>query len=1010
MKRPREFTLSLVAVARATAPVLAQTGTVTGTVQDASGRPLAGAQVSIEGTTIGGLSSDAGRYLLNNVPVGNHDITVVMLGYTGMTESVSVQAGETAVRDFVLQLTALSMDEIVVTATGEQRRREIGNAIAKIETSVLTEVAPVTSFQELLQGRASGVSVIPSDGTVGTGARIRIRGISSATLSPDPLVYVDGIRVNSGSPALGGDQYIGGGEPSFFNDLNPEEIESIEIVKGPSAATLYGTQAANGVIWITTKRGTEGPPRWNIWIEQGLSQDPAEYPGIYYSQGRGANGRTRLCLPMHQAMGQCTIEQLYTRNLLTEPEYSPIKDGYRQQYGAQVSGGNTVRYFVSAEWENETGVVQMPQISREFLYEERGTDVIPDEQLYPNELNKVNLRANLSADVRENMDLNVSMGVVKSDLYLPQTGDNLEGIYGTAIFGTANPEAPNPFGFAPPDQNFAHIVWRENDRFINSGRLNWRPTDFVTAHATVGLDYTGYSDESFNAPGQGCAICGQQRQGIRAIDSFTQYKYSVDLGSSANFDITDRISSRTSIGAQYNEDLLEGTLNSAAVFPPGGQSIDAGATKNSGEITVETKTVGSYLEQQLGWNDRVYVTGAMRVDQNSAFGEGFEAAWYPKASVSFIALDDPDAGWINSLRLRGAFGQSGLQPDANAALRFLLPVTSSILVGDQTTSRPSVTIGGLGNIELRPERSTEYEGGFDATVLDNRVDIQFTYYNKSTTDALVNRELPGSLGATQTRVENLGEVMNQGVEVSVDARLIEREDLSWSVAITGAKNSNELIELGEGVTPLQGFGYKQAVGFPLYGLWWPRLESWEDANGDGIIVPSEVVVSDTAVFNGSTIPTQNLQVGTSLSLWSGRVEVGGLVDYQGGYVSHNVNTLFQCAFVQNCRDLNDPNAPLEAQAKAVAGSRAFGAYAEDASFLKVREAHIRLNTPAAWAQRIGARSASLILTGRNLYTYTNFTSWDPEVNTSGASTDGPNYNFVQAGQLRAFMLRVNLGY
>ena len=1010
MKRLREFTLSLIALALATAPALAQTGSVTGTVRDASGQPLAGAQVSVDGTTIGGLSSDAGRYLLNNVPEGDHDVTVVLLGYATMTQSVTVQAGEAAVRDFVLQLTALSMDEIVVTATGEQRRREIGNAVAKIETSMLTEVAPVTSFQELLQGRASGVSVIPSDGTVGTGARIRIRGISSATLSPDPLVYVDGIRVNSGSPSLGGDQYIGGGEPSFFNDLNPEEIESIEIVKGPSAATLYGTQAANGVIWITTKRGTEGPPRWNIWVEQGLSQDPAEYPGIYFSQGRGANGRTRLCLPMHQAMGQCTIEQLYTRNLLTEPEYSPIKNGYRQQYGAQVSGGNTVRYFVSAEWENETGVVQMPEISRQFLYEERGTTEIPEEQLYPNELNKVNFRANLSADVRDNMDLNVSMGVVKSDLYLPQTGDNLEGIYGTAIFGSANPDAPTPFGFAPPDQNFAHIVWRETDRFINSGRLNWRPTDYITAHATVGLDYTGYSDESFNAPGQGCAICGQQRQGIRAIDSFTQYKYSVDLGSSANFDLTDRISSRTSVGAQYNEDLLEGTLNSAAVFPPGGQSIDAGATKNSGEITVETKTVGSYLEQQLGWNDRLYVTGAMRVDQNSAFGEGFEAAWYPKASVSFITLDDPNAGWISSLRLRGAFGQSGLQPDANAALRFLLPVTSSILVGDQTTSRPSVTIGGLGNIELRPERSTEYEVGFDATGLGNRVDIQFTYYNKSTTDALVNRELPGSLGATQTRVENLGEVMNQGVEVSVDARILERDDLNWTVSLTGAKNSNELVELGEGVTPIQGFGYKQAVGFPLYGLWWPRLESWSDANGDGVIVPSEVVVSDTAVFNGSTIPTQNLQLGTSLSLWSDRIEIGGLVDYQGGYVSHNVNTLFQCAFVQNCRDLNDPAAPLEAQAKAVAGSRAFGAYAEDASFVKVREAHIRLNTPREWAQRIGARSASLIVTGRNLYTFTNFTSWDPEVNTSGASTDGPNYNFVQAGQLRAFMLRVNLGY
>ena len=169
-------------------------------------------------------------------------------------------------------------------------------------------------------------------------------------------------------------------------------------------------------------------------------------------------------------------------------------------------------------------------------------------------------------------------------------------------------------------------------------------------------------------------------------------------------------------------------------------------------------------------------------------------------------------------------------------------------------------------------------------------------------------------------------------------------------------------------------------------------------------------MSDTAVFNGSTIPTQNLQLATSLSLWSDRLEIGGLADYQGGYVSHNVNTLFQCAFVQNCRDLNDPTAPLEAQAKAVAGARAFGAYAEDASFVKIREAHIRFNAPRGWADRIGARTAAVILTGRNLYTFTNFGSWDPEVNTSGASTDGPNYNFVQAGQLRTFMLRVNLGY
>jgi TonB-linked SusC/RagA family outer membrane protein len=997
----------LAALAMVATAAKAQTGTVTGQITSTDGQPLSGAQVVVEGTTLGVISNQAGRFLFTNSPAGEQRITVVIIGFVSQTRTVTVRSTQPTEVDFVLEVSALRLDELVVTATGSQRRREIGNSIAKVEAAEVAEVAPMTSFQELLQGRAAGVSVLPSSGTVGSGSRIRIRGISSATLSADPLVYVDGIRVSAESPDLDGSVGVGGGEPSLFNDLNPEEIESMEIVKGPSAATLYGTQAANGVILITTKRGREGPARWSVYTEQGITQDPADYPGIFFSQGTDGTGATVRCLPLDQAAGSCTITELFSRNLLTEPEYSPIRNGRRQQYGIQVSGGSGVRYFVAAELENEIGTLQMPQVSRDFLKTERGTTEIPEDELTPNESSKANLRVNLTADLSERLELNVSTGLIRSTLRLPQTGDNLESILGSALFGDADPDAPDVFGFFPQDQNFARHVWRETDRFVNSSNVRWNPTDYLSAHATVGLDYTGYDNEALNAPGQGA---GANRLGLRAIDAYTSYKHSVDVGASALFGLTDRIGSRTAIGTQFNVDKLEATLNSASVFPPGGSTLDAGATKESAELTLESRTLGSYVEQQVSLDDRLFVTGAIRVDENSAFGEGFEAAWYPKASASFMVFDQRDDRWVSSLRVRGAYGQSGLQPDPNAALRYLLPVTSSVLVGGEAVDVPSVTLGGLGNLGLRPERSAEYEIGFDATGLDDRVDLDFTFYSKRTTDALLERELPGSLGGTPIRFENLGEVTNKGVEVSVQARVWESDGMEWSVGLTGSRNTNELVSLGEGVPPIQGFGYAQKPGYPLYGMWWPGLESWDDANADGVIDFSEVVVSDTAVFGGSTVPTKSLQLNTDVTLWGGRLQIGGLLDYQGGFVSHNVNSLFQCGFIQNCQALNDPNTPLEDQARAVAGSMgAFGAYVEDGTFIKMREAHVGVTLPQEWAARLGARTATVVLTGRNLFTITDFSSWDPEINTQG-STDGPNYNFVQSGQLRTFLVRVNLGY
>ena len=256
-----------------------QTGTVTGVVREASsGLPLTGAQVVIESTVYGGLTNTDGRFLLLNIPAGTYRLRVELIGLGTEVNEVVVEAGPTTTSDFRLSPSALALDEVVVTVTGERRKRELGNAVGTIQADQVVEVAPVHDMSDLLRGRTAGVQIFSGSGATGMGGRVRVRGASSISLSNEPLLYVDGVRVESRG---GMTVWAGGQRPSRLDDINPEDIESVEIVKGPAAATLYGTEAANGVIRITTKQGRPGETRWNLWTETGLVQDRATYPSNY---------------------------------------------------------------------------------------------------------------------------------------------------------------------------------------------------------------------------------------------------------------------------------------------------------------------------------------------------------------------------------------------------------------------------------------------------------------------------------------------------------------------------------------------------------------------------------------------------------------------------------------------------------------------------------------------------------------------------------------------------------
>jgi outer membrane receptor protein involved in Fe transport len=425
---------------------------------------------------------------------------------------------------------------------------------------------------------------------------------------------------------------------------------------------------------------------------------------------------------------------------------------------------------------------------------------------------------------------------------------------------------------------------------------------------------------------------------------------------------------------------------------------------------VQAVTLGFYLEQQFGWRDQLFVTGAVRRDENSSFGADFGAAVYPKATVSWVATDNSAGRWVNNLRLRGAFGESGQQPDVNAAFTFVAPVTSTVL----GAGVPAVTFGAfggrLGNTKLKPERSREVEVGFDLTTLRSRISLQTTYYDKRTRDAIVQRDLAPSQTAGLNIFDNVGVVTNKGLEVSLNARVLDFNVLRYDAQVEASWNKNRLESLAPGVSPFGGFGYRNEPGQPLFAAYWPTMTGYSDANNNGVIEPNEVQVSSGSVFGGSTIPTRTIALNNTIGLFNDRLRLSGLVDYRGGFTTHEVSTGFACALgPNNCREIHDPKAPLREQARAMAFGRALGAYWEKGDFIRVREIAASYQLPRAVLNAVRSRSATIVFSARNMGLWTkDFTGWDPEILTTG--TDATPYNFVQQGQPRTFLIRLNLGY
>jgi len=1002
-----------------------QPATITGVVTDQlNSSPVPGARVILGSTNRTALTNASGHYTLRAVPAGSYELRVVAVGFGSVTRVVQLQAGGSASADFTLSRAVISLDEVVVTATGEQRARESGNAISNIDLAKVIETQTVSNFADALSGRAAGVQVLQSGGTIGTGTRVRIRGQTSLSLSNEPIYYVDGIRVENNSQSLS--VGTGGQQPSRVNDLNPEEIASIEIVKGPSASTLYGTQAANGVVRISTKRGLPGRTRWLVYSEGGVLNDPNTYPTNYRSWGHllpdtfPAAKRIVQCTLLNSikapgAGGSCAIDSLTSYNVLMDPNQTPIGTGYRGQAGLQVSGGSDqVQYFVSGDYQDELGVYRLPDVEYQRLTTAAAGNAPPYQVVRPNALRQTSLRSNVHVVPMAALDFQGNIGVVQSRGRLPQNDNNVTGFLPSGLFGLGQESSPAKWGFFLPGDVFQILVQQDISRLTPSLAATWRPTTYLTGRATVGMDYTALTDVQFQARGQG-ANFSNFRQGRRNDNRFTLSHYTAEFGGTAAFNLTPSITSKTAVGFQYLRDGSSAVVANGQVLPPGGRTITGAAIRTALESTTVAVTLGSYVEHTFGWRDRVFLTGGVRNDRNSAFGSQVRSVWYPKVQGSWVVSDEafyPRSIPVGNLKLRFAYGASGQQPATTAALLFYTGQTATVLSGAAPADQPGIDLTAFGNNNLKPERSAEFEGGFDAGLFRDAVRLEVTYYDKKTHDALVNRQLPPSNGINQNRFENIGSVQNRGIEALLSVTKDVAPGVGVDASLSFARNTNKLLTLG--VPPIVNGEIRQVEGYPLFGFWDRPILSFADANGNGIIEVNEVTVDSVARFLGSSIPKTSISLNAGITLFHSRVRLGGQLDYRGDWKAYNFTERFRCVGVAfNCSAVNNPQAPLPEQARAVAaGSSSLGfsqaGYVVDGTFLKLREASVTYYAPEVWARALRATSMQISLTGRNLLKWTNYDGIDPEVNGNGQFDFADD--FLTAPPIRTLAVRVSLGF
>lgn len=994
-------------------PLLAQQTQVSGRiVSGTDGSPLSGASISVKGTSSGTLTDADGAYTLTVADAAN---AVLLVRYVGFVPQEIRLGGRSSI-NVQLQEDAAQLSEVVVVGYVEQPRKTFTGAVASLNEATVRDL-PAASIDQKLQGRLTGVQVAANSGVPGGGIFLRIRGTNSVNASNDPLYVVDGVFINNTNLVTTG---LGNQvQSNAIADINPADIENIEILKDANATAIYGSRGANGVVIITTKRGRRNTkPRVQFDTYQGWSQTPKQYDVVTGPQlaelenelfvNDGGNPslvpfRDRSVTGTPAAQGRPD----------EQPTYDRISDLFRtarvEDYQVSLSGGdNNTAYFISLGYFNQESIVK------------------------PSTFSRYSGRINLDQQVADNFRVGVSATVARTFRNVSSNDNNPAGVINSALFPRSNLPIRNANGsyarYGNFDNHLALIDELNNEavglRGIGSITLDWTILPGLSLRSSNSIDLNELYENNYNntnliagAPrGNGASIFS--REVTLLNEQVLTYR---QIFGSHNVTAL--------VGNTYQQRTLQRTNVSGQQFPSNYfQRIASSATQTGSSSETENRLASVFGKVIYSFRDKYLFDASVRGDASSRFGVDKRWGWFPAVGLGW-RLDQEsfvkDLGWFDELKLRAGIGLTGNQEGiSDFASLGLWQGGANYL--DLPGTRPVQ----LANPNLSWETTRQTNIGLDVAILNRRLALEFNWYDKYTDDLLLDVPVSRTLGYNSV-VQNFGAVRNRGVELSLTGVLLERDGLRWTANLVLSRNVNKIERLASPFTVASRDIVRLEEGYPLYSFWLYRQLGvnpetgnaiYQDVNGDGqITVADRQIVGDawpdwTGGFNTSvTWRSFDLtaffyfETGAEIINMNRYFLVHGGVQRNIGYFPEQLDRWQRPGDVTDIPRLtatSDPNNP---------GFNNYGGtvqnlstrYLEDGSFLRLRSITLGYTLPTALLESIGVDRLRIYATGTNLWTLTDYSGLDPEISSQSGIQNARNFDWATVPQPRTVTIGLN---
>jgi len=1087
----------------------AQGVTITGLVTSDAGTPLASASVILNGLSIGTITRDDGRYTIA-VPAARANgqpasLVARLIGYKSVSFPVTLTAGTPITHDFVLGTNPLRLGEIVITGTGTSSSAEkLGNVRNHVDSTAIT-LSNESNIVESLAGKAPNVEVTEQSGEPGAGSYIRIRGTRSlASGNSQPLFVVDGVPIDNSSisttnfnpnDGLGSGEIEGTAQANRASDINPNDIENIEILKGAAAGALYGARAGQGVILITTKSGKAGATRYSAQSKLSFDDVNRNYP-LQTKYGQGYYGQSPAMLNANDEGDPdptaCdNISNAFCRYSwgpdLTgtgTPVYDHANEafvtGHTTDNNLSVSGGNDrTSFFLSGAYLYDRGVFEGPNNNyQRSTIRLKATQKLTD---------RLDVGGNISfADARGNYVErgNTTDGLQLGLLRTPPDWNNLpyKGPNGQITFRFQHPTA----GDVTSDRGWNNPFWTLNEGVHNSqlGRVfgnltsNYNATDWLKVNYVLGGDY--YADERLEGAPQGSAGTGGENVGRITEGKIINYELNQNLSATASHTFSPSFAGTFTVGNTLDDRNYRqlSDVGRTLVAPEPFNLANTVTRDPTIDAVSEIRNIGFFGQATTDLFDQLYLTAALRNDGSSTYDRNHLRAWFPKASVSWTFSKVLPIPGVSFSKLRAAYGEAGQEP-----VPYLTTQTYSSVAFPTIAQGVALTptYGGFGGLassitkataSLLPERTRELETGADFGFFKDKADLGITYYHAVTSNVILTQQLAPSSGYFQ-QVQQGAKFRNTGLEMTANVRPVSRKDFTWEVGAQWARNRSTVLDLlGANFVQLdptyntpqevaikgQPIGVMYDLGFAKCGI---------SPNGLGAVVADVDLATvcagkpKGALYIGADgfpvlDPNQRI-IGDPNPKWTGalhtalqfkKVSVSALLDIKHGGVVNNGTRGALTAYGTHKTTEQRADCTFDADGNTVCTGnlKTFGqggwydgpvagpgagtavpiganwysegplffagnneAFNEDGGYTKLREISVGYSFDTPFVKNhLGFSSVDVRVAGRNLYTWTKYTGYDPETNLGGATGHSLGLDYFNQPQTRSFVFTLGL--